>query len=261
MDEKSSRRKAATTLHTVERAFALLEHVATSDDPPTLREAAEALGLNITTGYHMFNTLHALGYLVRTPESTLAIGPRITVLHQAYRREVSTSQDLLRVVESLASVTGETASMSAVVDGQVVIQAISESNQPMRASGLYVGLSGSEHLRASGRLVLAFADDPTRDQIIQKALAGLSPRECAKAMLQLESERASIVDRGWAVDEGAYQPDIAGVAVPIFGVTNELLGTINVSTPAQRFSSVSDKVITAAIEHAKVAARILSEHL
>ena len=45
--------------------------------PVTVRDVAEALGLNLATTYHLVNTLVHEGYVARSPERGLVAGPRL----------------------------------------------------------------------------------------------------------------------------------------------------------------------------------------
>ena len=61
-------------LQTLDRGLALLEWVAANPGNATVRQAAEALGVNMTTCYHLVDTLIARGYLVRTGYGHLGVG-------------------------------------------------------------------------------------------------------------------------------------------------------------------------------------------
>jgi DNA-binding IclR family transcriptional regulator len=41
--------------------------------------------------------------------------------------------------------------------------------------GLHVGLTGLEHVRSSGKAVLAHLDDERRERILRKSLSGVAP--------------------------------------------------------------------------------------
>lgn len=250
-------RSSPTTLQTVERAFRFLEFIAEAPQNPTVRDVARALRTNISTTYHMFNTLSQLGYVTREADQTLQLGPKVTLLYQAYRRAVSVDRDLLKLVEDLSAETGETASVSRVVGDHVVIHALAESQQPNRAGGLYVGMSGFEHLRASGRLILAMTDSATRSLILEQTLKSVPPAQRERILARLEAERNMIREQGWAIDLGDYQPDIAGVAAPIFNADHEIVGTVNVSTPASRFTACKDRIVAAAVVYARRASELL----
>ncbi|WP_081631862.1 IclR family transcriptional regulator [Rhodococcus sp. 114MFTsu3.1] len=250
--------RAVTTLQTLARGLAFLEEVAASQVPPTVKEVAERLGLNITTSYHLFNTLVDLGYLTRDANSTLHIGAKSSALAQAYRRTVSPHGRIVQLVQELSALTNETASASMVVDNRMVVQALAEGTQPVKATGLYIGLTGHEYLRASGRLALALLDADASKAMFTLSTARLSAMERGAAQATLDEELPDTRSRGWSLDPGDYQEDISGVSAPILSPSGTLIGTINLSTPSTRFAVQRDRLIACVTEHAARASELVA---
>lgn len=234
---------ARMTLQTVERALSFLDFVARAPTPPTVRDAAEALGVNITTCYHLFNTLLARGFIERNPDSTLRIGFEAAVLYDGYRRGATESVRMSEFVTALAQQTQETAWVSRLVGDRVVLTAFEDGPQPVRAVGLVVGLSGQEHIRSSGRAVLAFVDDDHRDRILSTALAHLSAAERARTARALKKELAEVRERGWALDDEGYNAGILGIAAPYFDSAGEVLGAVGVWAPSTRGHATLDGLV------------------
>ena len=82
MKSPSDNEKAPTTLQTVKRALAFLEAVAEARQPPRLRDVAQTLGINVTSSYHLLNTLQLAGYVTRDPDGTFRIGGRAAILYE-----------------------------------------------------------------------------------------------------------------------------------------------------------------------------------
>jgi IclR family acetate operon transcriptional repressor len=234
MASGSGGKAAATTLQTVERALAFLELVAASSSELTVRDVAGRLGVNLTTCYHLYNTLAAHGYLERNPDLTLRVGRQAAVLYDGYRRGFSGQRRMQEFVAELAAETTETAWLSTLTGDSVVLTAYAEGPQPVRATGLYVGLTGLEHVRSSGRAVLAHLDEERRERILQKSLSGVAPAQRAGIREALERDLAVIRERGWALDDEDYNAGIVGVAAPFFSPDGAVLGAVGVWSPAAR---------------------------
>src|SRR6187431_2638402 len=97
-----------TTLKTVDRALRVLEIVAASQPQPQVRDVAEALAHNITSTYHLVNTLIANGYLTKNEIGRLAIGRKISVLHSSYVRNSDFGETVRPLIAMLAEDSGET---------------------------------------------------------------------------------------------------------------------------------------------------------
>jgi DNA-binding IclR family transcriptional regulator len=234
MASGSGGKAAATTLQTVERALAFLELVAVSSSELTVRDVAGRLGVNLTTCYHLYNTLAARGYVERNPDLTLRVGRQAAVLYDGYRRGFSGQRRMQEFVAELAAETTETAWLSTLAGDSVVLTAYAEGPQPVRATGLYVGLTGLEHVRSSGRAVLAHLDEERRERILQKSLSGVAPAQRAGIREALRRDFAVIRERGWALDDEDYNAGIVGVAAPFFSPDGDVLGAVGVWAPAAR---------------------------
>lgn len=244
-----------TTLQSVERAFAFLDVVAASPVPPRVREVAQKLDLNVTTAYHLLNTLTQVGYITKDEGGQLRIGARAAGLYHAMIRQFNPARDLEHVVHELSRQTGETTYLTQLTGQGVVVQLLAESTHSVRVAGLSAGYFGREHQRASGRVVLAFADEATRDRILAAAMASETATRRKKERKRLEGILREIQGNGWAVDDEEYEADVCCVAAPYFGHDGRVAGSLAVSLPAQRFGESRDALIASVVE----ASSLLSE--
>lgn len=239
--------KEPVTLQTVERAFRFLETIALSSERLTVKDISRALGLNLTTCYHLFNTLQQTGYATRERDGTLRIGSRISVLNAAFRRQFSTARDLLPLVESLSKELQETAYLSRLTREGLVVQLQVEAEQALRVAGHGVGFVGQEHLRASGKAVMAFMATEAQERLLSSLLADKSKTAAAGTRRRLKAEFDEIRLRGWALDREEYQAGVCCVGAPFFGADDSVCGSIGVSLPAARYQ----------VMHAEVSAAVL----
>jgi IclR family transcriptional regulator, acetate operon repressor len=237
----------------VERALSFLEFVAQARRPPRLKDVAQALGINVTTSYHLLNTLQMAGYLTREGDGTLRIGSRAAIVYQGLVRNFALGRELMPVIEELSASTGETAYIAALNREKVVIQALVEGDQAVRVTGLYVGFSGFEHIRASGKAVLAHLLDGPRDVALGYCLPGASDAELGAAIKELENVR----QQGWALDDGDFQDGVCCVAVPFFRSGGSVAGSVSVSVPAARFAGARERITDAVRSSAQRASGLL----
>lgn len=245
------------TLQTVDRALMFLEFVANAAEPPTIRQVSDELELNLTTCYHLFNTLNMRQYIERNPDQTLRIGFQVGVLFDGYRRGFSDYRVINELVHKLAAASSETAFLSTLVNDSVTLVAFAEGNQSVRATGLYVGLNGNEHVRSSGKAVLAFLDDEQRGRIISNSLSVIPPSRRAEEMAALNAELALVAERGWALDDQGYEKGITGVAAPYFNEAGAVVGAIGMWSPSERFLSHRDEIIQTVVSAAQEATESL----
>lgn len=248
MASRSNNEKAPTTLQTVERALSFLETVAGAERALRVKEVAHELGLNITTCYHLLNTLQSRGYISRSGDGTLRVGGRIAALYQGLQRGLAVGRDLHAAVEQLSVGTGETAYLSRYTGEAVVIQYVVEATQAVRVTGLQAGFSGSEHVRASGKAVLAFLPDDARSAVLSRSMADKTVREYSATVRELGVELDQVRQQGWALDDEQFQDGVCCVAAPYFSSDGSVVGSLAVSAPAARFRQDIGKLTDAVRE-------------
>jgi IclR family transcriptional regulator, acetate operon repressor len=238
------------TLSTVTRALRFLEVVAKTPGALKVKDVAQELDMRIGTAYHIVNTLADAGYLVRAPSGDLMLGSRVALLHQALLRQFSMPRDLVSVLDQLSADVNETAYLTKLTPDGVVIQAIAESSHVVQVTGLYVGYRGWEHVRASGKAVLAFLPDAERDRLLRQALASLPEKERSSAYTHSLIELRAIANQGWSFDDRQFNRMVSCVAAPYFDAGGNVVGSVAVSVPSDRYpkraAEFTDAVMTAA---------------
>ncbi|WP_159618725.1 IclR family transcriptional regulator [Arthrobacter zhaoguopingii] len=246
------------TLQTVERALTFLELVASAPEPPTVQTVAAALELNITTCYHLLRTLVARGYVERHDDLTLTLGSQVGLLFRAYQDTFDVNESLASIVNRLAEQTSETAYLS-VRDGRsVILKVLVEGSQPLRVSGLYVGQSGNEHIRSSGKAVLAHLDPPAQAEMLAQALQNLSASEREAVSRRLVAELDNTRKRGWSLDGQESDLGISSVGAPVFDARGNVFGAVGVVTPTTRMDRFQPFFVDAVRSAAAEATELLS---
>lgn len=244
------------TLQTVDRALSFLEFVASSNEPPSVRDVSKALNLNITTCYHLLRTLLGRDYLKRDDEGNLELGESVGILFRSYQRSIDTEDYLAGVVKRLAAQTLETCFLSLVEGDHVTLKVLVEGSRRLRVAGLYVGLQGVEYRRAAGKAVLANLDEPDRSIILNKSIEALAEKDRKKILKTLEKELPQIASRGWSSDDQTEE-GIISIGAPIFNASGVVVGAIGIVTPMFRMEKSRDSFLTSIMSSATEATQML----
>jgi len=231
-----------TTLRTVERALRVLEIVAASDEAPQIREVSDRLGHNITSTYHMVNTLIASGYLDKSDAGRLSIGRKVSLLHSSYLKNSDFGETVRPLIAELARESGETIYLTRFAGDASVIELVVESTRSVRVTGLTVGFSGMEDRRASGKTVLAHAAAEQVESVFDHLHPGLPAAARASGLAALRRELDTIRAQGYAFDDEEYEEGVCCVAAPYFGPGGTVAGAVAASCPAQRVDRLRDVV-------------------
>lgn len=232
------------TLKTVERAFDVLEAVAAAkpSEQPHIRDIAEATGHNLSSTYHIVNTLLARGYLERDKQGRLSIGMKTSELNSSRVRGLDLLQFAQPIIDSLADSTGETVYLTRYLGGHVVIQLATESRKSLRVTSLAVGRYGNEDRRASGSAVLAHLSE----RELLRTYAGLYPNdsveELERRIRDVQEDLDLIRSNGFAFERDGFEAGVACLAAPFFGVEGEVRGSISASAPTLRIDHLLNDV-------------------
>lgn len=245
------------SLRTVDRALDLLELVATSTADPAIKDAARSLGINLTTCYHLVNTLESRGYLVKDGQGRLRIGPKMAALHQGFVRRLQPVRDFTPVLQRLGEAIEETAYLSTWERGDAVLQAVVEGPHPVRVTGLYVGLRGDSHCRASGKAVLAFLPPDELSEFLRRQPLTRRTPNTITGVRRLRADLVETARRGWALDDEEFSVGVSCLAAPYFGPDGRVQGAFTVSAPATRLPQAKERFRAAVLGAGEEASRLL----
>lgn len=244
-------------LGTVRKALALLEWVAAQPAPPTVKDCAVALGLNLTTSYHLVNTLCEARYLRKHADRRLSVGPQVAVLYGMLARNAQPARVLLPLLEDLRAKTGETCYLSSWERGEVVMQIVVESPQTLRVSGMYAGSRGAAYCRASGKAMLAFLPESEREEYLA---TGPFPAVTGRTITdpdRLREELWATAERGYSVDQEEFEEGVCCIAAPYFDLSGRLRGAVSVSMPTFRTPLMGDQIRPEVLQAAEEVSRVL----
>ncbi len=243
------------------RAIAILETVASAPRGLTPKAISAALGLHLSTCYHLINTLAMAGYLTRRPDTqAYVLGAKIAYLNSAFLQTIPVMPVLMAQVQALHDQTGETAYLSRWQDGDLVITAIIEGQKPVRVQSLYVGYRGSAHAMALGKALLAYLPDAEREAFLERQPFPACTAYTITTAVALRRELLQVRQRGYSLDIEEFAPELCCVGAPIFDRQGHLQASIAVSIPRSRYERCQERLIEAVLGTARRASHNLGYH-
>lgn len=226
------------TVRAVERALDILLCF-TEDAELSLTEIAGKVGLHKSTVHRLLASLEGKGFILRSPSTEkYRLGFRLWELAANLSQSDDPEVVLLPEMEHLRDLCGETVSLY-VRDGlvRVRIQAVQSSQAIRRVAP--VGARLPLYVGASSKVLVAFADDGTKEQVLQSPdwPAGL---DRAQFVQQLEEVRGC----GYAISIEEREVGAAAVAVPIFNRSQRLAAALAVSGPSNRLTAERMRELT-----------------
>jgi Transcriptional regulator len=248
---------AATTgtlIRSAGRAVQILLHISTSDNGLTAKQVAAEMKIPLATAYHLLNTLLDEKVVEKDDAHRFRIGSRASIIADAVNRRNAVPPRLLIALNRVAAVTGETAYLSAWRGAQIVVLGMVEGSQAVRVSGLTADYTEDIHARASGKLLLAFSPEETREAMLSRmSLRSITPTTITD-INELRRGLEDVRRQGVAYDRQEFHVGVDCVAAPI-RTGKHVVAALTVSSPTERFvrdeADIIQKLLQAAASASK----------
>ncbi|OKH66691.1 IclR family transcriptional regulator [Mycobacterium sp. SWH-M3] len=261
------------SVQSVERAAAMLQLLASEDEPLGLMQVATALDLPKGTVHGLLRTLREVGFVSQdstsgryqvSPDLYRLGTPRLD-LHELRARA-------LNWTDALAAHAEEAVAVAAFRDGAAVVAHYVLGGERTRPThGEHDGLAGHRerritvgiqlplHADALGKVLLAFDPGATRS-LAGKPLISLTHRTITDRVA-LQRELALVRDRGWAADVEEQEPGQVGIAAPIRDYGGYVVAAVGINGSIRRLCDDRLRPSVDLIAHVQQTARSISREL
>ena len=234
-DGMSEETRTGTRIQSVSRAARLLMLIASlPEHERSVNRMAAELGTSVPTVYHLLNTLVDAKLLARDERKQYRFGFAMEVLSVAYAQQTVPPPELLAPLRWITEATGESAYLSAWRSGNPVVLAHLAGTHAVQVTNLRPGYRGAANARASGKVLLAFAEPADRERYLaMHPLERITEKTITDPDV-FTRELARVARQGYATDVEEFAAGVACVAVPIWS-SGVLMGCYTISAPVERY--------------------------
>jgi DNA-binding IclR family transcriptional regulator len=229
-------RKETPSIQSVDRCLVIVEEVARSADPVSLRELVNLLGIDHSSVFRIANTLRRRGFLTYlTARKAYVLGPSVWRLSHQYdwgTMLIRVSRDHLK---SLASQTQATAHLAIREGKQALFIDHAVANSVVAVTG-QTGELIPLYCTAHGKALLADCDNAALKSLFGLEKFQAYTKRTTSTLDQLTRDCAEIRTQGFATDDGEYQEWIRCIAAPIRAGGGAIIGSIGVAAPLQHLT-------------------------
>jgi DNA-binding IclR family transcriptional regulator len=234
MRNKEAMTASTPTIQVIERMFALIDVLASREEPISLKEISEKTGLHPSTTHRILNDL-TLGRFVDRPEAgSYRLGMRLLELGNLVKGRLNVRDAALLPMRELHKQIQQPVNLSVRQGDEIVYveRAYSERSgmQVVRAIGGRAPL----HLTSVGKLFLA-AEEPQRLRAYatRTGLAGHTRNSITQLPI-LERELSKARQYGVARDNEELELGVRCMAAGIYDDQSRLVAGLSISAPADR---------------------------
>lgn len=231
-EEKRTRRVRA-----VDHAIDVLSAMAATGRATGVSDIARRTGLSKASVHHILATLESRKFVMREPETNLyRLGWALYELGSSVVRNLDISRVARPFLDRLADQTGESVLLGILDEDAVLYLDRGEAPNGLRMTA-NAGRRGPLHATASGKVLLAFADDHELFQrVVTSPLRSLTRTTITDPSV-LRHEIAEVRQTGYATCWQETEVGLSSLAVAIRDYTGTVAGSIALAGPATRLTT------------------------
>lgn len=237
-------------VQSVERAAAIVQLLASEEEPLGLAQIAAALSLAKTTAHGLLGTLCDVQFVEKDDAGLYRVGRDLLQIGSTRLDPNEVRAHALNWTDALAARTGAAARVAMFREGEAVIAhhvfAINAQEQMLET-----GQSIPLHATALGKVLLAFDPGAARS-VLNGSLESLTYRTITDRSTLLR-ELADIRDVGRAVAVQECEPDVAGIAAPVRDRGGYVVASIGITGAVEELCDSRHRPLDE-LEHEVVAA-------
>jgi len=233
---------ASPTIQVLERTFALLDTLASHQDPVSLKEISEQTGLHPSTAHRILNDL-TLGRFVDRPQAgTYRLGMRLLELGNLVKERLDVREAALGPMRELHKQTHQAVNLSVRQGDEIIYIERAYSERSGMQVVRTVGGRAPLHLTSVGKLFLAHDESSrVRAYAARTGLTGHT-RNSITDVQRLEKELNQVRASSVARDDEELELGVRCVAAGIYDDQGKLLAGDSATREVYRFDEAGNPV-------------------
>ena len=246
-------------ISSVQRSLKILELLAQHSDGLTAKQISHLLELNLSTCYHLINTMKVSGYIIKDPDNLLfRLSGKIGYTIHGKASPAQLVKNLTPNVYNLKEATQETAYLSIWDGEEITIAVVAESPLSVRVRALEVGFCEANHATALGKAILAHLTEDQLDSFLSNhGMVEYTPNTIT-SIDEFELNLQEMRQQDFYLDKEEYFPDVFCIGAPIFDARGKILASIAIALPGSRYHQFGDMLMPKIAHAAKNATRMMS---
>ena len=226
--------KTAGSIQVIERMMTLLDALAASPEPATLKHLASATELHPSTAHRILGAMTTARFVERQDAGTYRLGIRLLELGNLVKSRINVREVALPFMQELHEKIGEAINLGVRHDDEIVYIERTSSGRSLVRVVYLVGGRAPLHLTSLGKLFLAAdTQQKVRDYARRTGLPGKTPRSLT-TLEALEKELDKVRRHNIAYDDEEAEIGLKCVAAPIYDEEDHIVAALSVSAPADR---------------------------
>ena len=225
--------KSPSSIQVIDRSAHLLEAIAASNSPASLKILSAETGLHPSTAFRILASLIENGFVERDNSGHYFIGHKISQLANSARRGIDLRQEARDTMNQLCDEIGETVNLTVREGDEVIYIERATPNRMMRVEQV-IGSRAPLHVTAVGKLMLSdLGDDFTRAYSKRTGLKAYT-KYTLSSLEDLSENMHESTAQGFAYDNEEAEIGVGCIGVLIHNSAGDVVGGLSISAPIER---------------------------
>lgn len=240
-----------SNLSSVQNALRILDCFTIEQTEKRVTQIANELDIGKSTVSRLLKTLSSVGYVKKDEETQkYSLGTKVLTLYSALMSNMEVVKEARTTLEQLAHETSESVQVAEIEGSNVIYIDQIKSSFPIQIFA-HIGRINPIHCTSSGKLLLAFQDDNTIEDILKNDLIQYTQSTVTNPEI-LKKELKEIRDLGYCYLENEYIDGIVSISAPIRDYNKNIIAAVSLVGPIQRINQTKSKIfINKVVEAAK----------
>ncbi|MFO7295368.1 MAG: IclR family transcriptional regulator [Caldicoprobacter sp.] len=217
------------TVQSIDRAFDILEVLATEKEGLGVTEIARRIGLHKSTVYRLLTSMASRGYIEKNEVTGLyRLGLKLVELSSLYLNSLELKTEAQPYLRKLVALTAQPAHLAILDNHEAVYIDKIESFNSIRMYSA-IGKRVPLYCTAVGKVLLMDKEDSKIRALFQGVQLVPHTSNTITDVDKLISEIDSVRRRGWAVDNEEHEEGIRCIAAPIYDYRGEVIAAVSTS--------------------------------
>ncbi|NLW25275.1 MAG: IclR family transcriptional regulator [Clostridia bacterium] len=220
----------------LDRAFTLVEIIANSPEPLSLKKITELAGLPKPTVYRILSSLEIWGYVEQDNEKMYRLGTKLMVLGNIVEEKLEIRKIARPFLEKLNQETKETVFLGVLDKGRSLYIDKLESHYSVRLFSR-IGTRNYVHSTSLGKCLLSELKEEVILEILRtQGMPRLTPQTITDPQVFLDHLR-EVRAQGYALDQMENEEGVCCIAAPIRNYQGKIVAAVSISGPIQRITN------------------------
>ena len=215
-----------SNVQSIQRAFDILEVLATEREGLGVTELGARLGLHKSTVHRLLNTMMTLGYIDKKPiTGAYCLGMKFVELASMYLGSIELKAEANYYIRECIDIIGLPIQMAILNDGEALfIEKVEQANSIRIYSE--IGRRVPVHCSSVGKaLVFDYTAEEIRE-LYQDRPLGKFTEETITDIDDLLADITAGRERGWSFNKGEFETNVYAVAAPIYDYRGIIIAAI-----------------------------------